>query len=325
MKPTPEGLKPVPGFLAEQMKRMQELSDEQMPQIEIVEFDPILDSANMTPATWNRIADEIAARYAQFDGFVVLHGTDTMAYTASALPFMMPQLNKPVILTGSQLPLGQVRSDGRENLKTAILLAANYWIPEVGLFFGEAMYRGCRATKVSASRLDAFDSPNALPLATAETSIEIFPDRFRKVVESATDRLPVAPIAPQELATFRLFPGMSVEVLRNVLRRPLKGLILESYGVGNGPSHDRDFLEQIRAATSDGIVVVNCTQCRHGCVLQSAYEVGQLLSDAGAVSGRDMTIEAAIAKLMYLFTHESDPNRLRQRVSENLVGELTPP
>lgn len=324
MKPTPEGLKPVPGFLAEQMRLMQELSDEQMPQIEIVEYQPVIDSANMTTATWSQIAGDIAQRYNDFDGFVVLHGTDTMAYTASALPFIMPGLAKPVVMTGSQLPLGQVRSDGRENLKTAIIIAANYVIPEVGLLFGEAMYRGCRATKVSASRLDAFDSPNALPLVSAETAIEIFPERFREVLQPASDQLPLEKMAPQEIATFRLFPGMSHEVLSNVLRRPLKALILETYGVGNGPAHDHQFLEMIHAATRDGIVVVNCTQCRHGCVLQSAYEVGRMLHDVGVVSGRDLTIEAAIAKLMYLFSNESDIAMIRQKVPVNLVGELTP-
>ncbi|MEQ1906886.1 MAG: asparaginase [Pirellulaceae bacterium] len=323
MKPTPQGLRPVKGFLAEQMKLMQELSDDLMPDFEIVEYDPVIDSANMTPGHWQQIAQDIASRFAQFDGFVVLHGTDTMAYTSSALPFMMPNLSKPVVLTGSQLPLGQIRSDGRENLKTAMVIAANFSIPEVGLFFGEALYRGCRATKISASRLDAFDSPNYLPLAAAETSIEVFEERLRKVAQPASTTLAIQEIRATEIATFRLFPGMSTEVLKNVLHRPLKALILESYGVGNGPSLNRDFLATIASASRDNIVIVNCTQCRHGCVLQHEYEVGRMLEDSGVVSGRDLTIEAAIAKLLYLFTNHSEVAEIRRLVLLNLVGELT--
>ena len=323
MRSTPVGLVPERGFLATQMAKMQELAESAMPAYEIVEYDPVIDSANMTPDHWLMIAEDISERYAEFDGFVVLHGTDTMAYTSSALPFMLRGLGKPVILTGSQLPLGQVRNDARENLKTAMMFAADYAIPEVGLFFGEMLLRGCRATKASASRLDAFDSPNYPPLGFAETAIEIFPDRILPFEGDLAAPLIVEPIWPVEIATFRLFPGMSVDILRNVLNRPLRALILESFGVGNGPATNREFLETIHSATNVDIVVVTCTQCRHGCISQSAYAAGRALADSGVVSGGDITIEAAIAKLFYLFSRKLAVSEIKQQFEVDLVGELT--
>lgn len=323
MRPTARGLTPEPGFLAHQMEKMTELSAGEMPRATVLEYDPVIDSANMTPAHWGRIASDIAAHYRDFDGFVVLHGTDTMAYTSSALAFMLQDLAKPVILTGSQLPLVHFRNDGRENLKTAILLAGLSGVPEVGLFFGEVLLRGCRATKSSATRLDAFESPNYPPLGTAETALEIFSGRLRPR-PPAEKELRVEPVGSSEIATFRLFPGMSTDVLRNVLQRPLRALLLESYGVGNGPSADRAFLSTIAAAHRDGIVIVNCTQCRHGCVSQNEYEVGRALADAGVVSARDMTLEATIAKLLYLFSRDLTVDGIRSRVPQSLVGELTP-
>lgn len=323
MRETPRGLCPEPGFLAAQLQQMPELGAGGMPEHEVVEYDPVIDSANMSPAVWQRIAEDIAARYAQFDGFVVLHGTDTMAYTASALAFMLPELARPVILTGSQLPLSHIRNDARENLKTAMLLAGNVPIPEVCLFFGEFLLRGCRATKSSASRLDAFESPNYPPIGSAETALEVFPDRIRQS-PPLRDTLTVHPIHSHGLATFRLFPGLDPAVLANLIRPPLRGLVLETYGVGNGPANQAEFLAVIRAAVDAGVVVVSCSQCRHGCVSQSDYEVGRVLADAGVTSGRDMTIEAAIAKLLYLFTRNSDPRTIRDQVGVSLAGELTP-
>lgn len=323
MKPTRRGLQPEPGFLASQLALMPELHQPPMPSHTIIEYEPVVDSANMTPEHWERIARDIERHYASFDGFLVLHGTDTMAYTSSALAFLLQDLAKPVILTGSQLPLGHFRNDARENLKTALLLAGESRVPEVGLFFGEVLLRGCRATKSSATRLDAFESPNYPPLGTAETALEIFSGRLRPR-PPAEKPLRVDSIHASEIATFRLFPGMSAAVLRNVLMRPLKALILESYGVGNGPASDREFLSTIEAAHRDGIVLVNCTQCRHGCVSQTEYEVGRALADAGVISSRDMTIEATIAKLLYLFSRNLAAERVRELIPQNLVGELTP-
>ena len=174
------GYRAVPGFLAQQLDKIDELKRDGMPQIELIEYEPVIDSSNMTPETWHKIASDIEQRYDQFDGFVVIHGTDTMAHTASALPFMFKGLNKSVILTGSQIPLLEVRNDARENLITAILLAVEYHIPEVTIFFGNRLLRGCRSTKVSATSFGAFDSPNFPPLGTVGTNINVFTHRIRQ-------------------------------------------------------------------------------------------------------------------------------------------------
>ncbi|MEM7455457.1 MAG: asparaginase [Planctomycetota bacterium] len=322
MRMSERGLMPEPGYLAAQMEKMSELFEGMLPEFEVLEYEPLIDSSNLTPDHWQQIAQDIKSNYHRFDGFVVLHGTDSMAYTSSILPFMLEGLNKSVVVTGAQLPLGQVRNDARENLKTAMMLAAGYHIPEVTLFFGEVLLRGCRATKSSATKLDAFESPNYPVLGSVETNIEIFNRRIR-FPETADDKLTVHQIKPVEIATFRLFPGMSIDVLKNVLLRPLKALIIESYGVGNGPADNPRFIEAIQSAVDDGIVIVNCTQCGHGCVAQTSYATGTALSDAGVVSGRDMTVEAAIAKLYYLFSRDLSVSEIRNSVPQDLVGELT--
>ena len=276
MKATEDGFKPIPGYLAAQMGNMAELGQSEMPAFEIHEYSPVIDSSNMDPAHWLQMATDIHDKYDQFDGFVICHGTDTMAYSASALSFMLQGLNKSVILTGAQLPLGEFRNDARENLKTAIMLAAHHHIPEVSLLFDETLLRGNRSTKVSATRFDAFASPNYPPLGSVGTQIEVFQRRLRQ--PPAEQTLKVQKINPIEIATFRLFPGMSNEVLKNVLRQPLKALILESYGSGNGPANDPAFLDTIRQWSDAGTVIVSCTQCRHGSVTPSIYATGRALS-----------------------------------------------
>ncbi len=321
MKRSVTGFQPEKGFLAQQLRLIPQLAHEGMPAYELIEFDPVINSSNMRPSDWQKIANDIYDHCLEYDGFVVLHGTDTMAYTASALPLMLRGLNKSVIITGSQIPLAEVRNDARENLITALMLAADYQIPEVCILFGDQLLRGCRTTKISASSFDAFDSPNYPPLGTVGSRIHVFADRIR--VSAPDIKLSVASIEPQEIATFRLFPGVSSAVLKNVLRQPLKALILESYGVGNGPANDPEFLAALAEATANGTVIVNCTQCRHGAVRQTNYATGSALGDAGAISGGDMTIEAAVAKLMYLFSQKTDVNDVIQAMQQNLVGELT--
>ena len=259
----PNGFRPVPGYLQSQLERMPELEHESMPRLTVHEYEPVIDSSNMRTSDWNRLARDIQSNYESFDGFVILHGTDTMAYTSSALAFQLPQLGKPVILTGSQLPLGEIRNDARENLITAILLAADCGIPEVCILFGDSLLRGCRATKWSATRFDALDSPNYPPLATIGTNIDIHRRRVRATPDHAQS-MPVLSIDPQEITTFRLFPGVAVDVLQNVLRRPLRALILESFGDGNGPTNHPQFIDSIREACDGGTVILNCSQCRHG-------------------------------------------------------------
>jgi L-asparaginase len=318
------GLQVQSGYLAEQMAQIPELKQPVFPKFEILEYQPILDSSNMTPEHWLKIAAEICANYQRFDGFVILHGTDTMAYTASALPLMLRGLGKCVILTGSQLPLADPRNDARENLKTGLLLAANKRISEVCLLFGERLLRGCRSTKVSASRFNAFDSPNFPPLGTIGATIELHGDRLLPP-RKRRGPLVLDPIRTCDIATFRLFPGVSTNVLTNLLQSPLRALVLETYGVGNGPSNDQSFLNALRKAVDNGTIIVNCSQCLHGCVSQTAYETGSRLGNVGVVSGYDMTIEAAVVKLMYLFSGNRSIDQIKQEMQRNLVGELTPP
>ncbi len=318
------GYQPQAGYLEEQMAEMSELLQPPMPEFKIIEHDPPIDSSNMTPTIWNDIANKIVDNQSKFDGFVVLHGTDTMAYSASALAFMLRGLNKPVILTGAQLPLGQIRNDARENLKTSMMLAANYPVPEVGLFFGDHLYRGCRSTKVSATSFDAFDSPNYQPLATVGTSVNIFEDRIR--TESPTgQQISFSPIDFAEIATFRLFPGMSTDVLAHFLSRPLRGLILETYGDGNGPTNDPGFIDVLRNAADAGVVILGCTQCLHGGMTQANYATGTALTKAGVIPGRDMTVEACLTKMLFLLSQKLSPDEIRTQLAANLVGELTTP
>ncbi len=320
MKPTEDGYAPAKGFLREQMEAMPELKHDDMPEYFIHEYDPLLDSANMTPDNWMEIAMDIYNNYYEYDGFVVLHGTDTMAYTASALAFMLEGLAKPVVITGSQIPLYEIRSDGRVNLITAMQIAANYKIPEVCLYFGDKLLRGCRSVKFSADRLHAFTSPNFPPLGTVGIDIKInwdlvlpFPNRDFKVQR----------LRQHNIGYLRFFPGISAAVVENMLRIPLEGLILETYGLGNGPDKDKELMEVIKNAVDRGVVIVACTQCVHGIVNLREYAAGMALAKAGVVSGYDMTGEAALAKMLYLFSKGFSSGEVRDMMQRNLRGELT--
>lgn len=321
MAQTADGYAPVPGYLAEQLAAMPELRSAQMPDVTVHEYDTLLDSANMTPANWYQIAQDIADNYDRYDGFVVLHGTDTMAYTASALPFMLDGLAKPVVVTGSQIPLFEVRSDGRHNLINSLLIAGGQPIPEVCLCFGDRLLRGCRSQKVEADGLSAFSSPNFPPLGRFGIDIEIAWDLVRP---SPDDPLNVRAIINPPVAVLRLFPGITADLLRTVLQPPLRGLVLETYGVGNGPERDADFIAALAEATARGLVVVACTQCVRGRVDLSAYQAGSALARAGVVGGGDMTTEAALAKLFYLFSRGFDSDAIRAHLQLDLRGELTP-
>jgi len=321
MNRTRGGYCPEPGYLQRQMAQMPELDHPSMPSYTIHEYAPLLDSSNMTPAEWVKIAHDIDAHYARYDGFVVLHGTDTMAYTASALPFMLHGLGKPVILTGSQIPLCEVRNDARENLITSLLIAAKYDIPEVCLYFGGRLLRGCRAVKVSASGFAAFASPNVPPLGTVGIDIEIAWDLVRK--PKRRQPLRVDDFGSAVVSALRLFPGISPELVRNVLRPPLHGLVLEAYGVGNGPENDRAFIAALAEATARGVVIVDCTQCLEGSVDLGEYATGSALARAGVISGYDMTAEAALAKMYYLFSRGYAPAKVRREMQRDLRGEMT--
>lgn len=312
---------PVLGHLAAAMAALPELRDPRAPEYCLHEYPELRDSAAMTPTDWTVIAEDIAARYSAFDGFVVLHGTDTMAYTASALSFMLRGLGKPVILTGAQIPLAELRSDGRENLITALLIAAHEPIPEVCLAFGSRLFRGCRAVKVHASGLDAFDSPNFPPLAQLGISIEL-DKRLVRAAPPPDTPLAVQAISPEvRVGALRLFPGIAAATMQAVLR-PLQGLVLETYGAGNGPA-DPALHTALAEACGRGVVIVNVTQCLRGRVEPGVYATGAALARAGVVSGRDLTAEAALTKLAYLLSAGHSSDEVRRLMGEDLRGELT--
>lgn len=319
MRPTPRGNAPSPGYLEAQLRAMPELAHEDMPEIEVKESDPLLDSSNMTPADWTAIARDIAQRHDDYHAFVILHGTDTMAYTASALSFMLEGLRKTVILTGAQIPLYEVRSDARDNIITSLLVAASPPIPEVSIYFGRRLLRGNRARKVDASGLEAFDSPNFAPFGVAGTRLSV--DRSR--VRPPGRRFRLQEIGDAHVAQMRVFPGISPVVVANFLRPPLQGLVMETYGVGNAPDRDAALLDAIAEATARGVVVVSCTQCLRGSVDLGAYATGSSLRRAGVIPGGDMTPEAALTKLSWLFSRALSPRDVARRMQRDLRGELT--
>ncbi len=323
MKKAAEGYVPVPGYLQKQMQRLPELDSSSLPAYTIREYDPLLDSSNMTPDDWLKIAEDIASHYGRYDGFVVLHGTDTMAYTASALPFMLQGLQKPVIITGAQIPLCELRNDARDNLITAMLIAADFAIPEVCLCFGSKLLRGNRAIKVDADGFDAFDSPNFPALGTVGIEIKINWDLVLPPTETPVPVV-VKPMKESRVAVLRLFPGISADIVRNILRPPIKGLVLETYGVGNGPE-DPELIEALNAASRQGIVIVNCTQCIKGSVNMDGYATGSALAGAGVISGFDLTVEAALAKMAYLFSRSLTPEAVKKMMQVEMRGELSRP
>ena len=291
--------------------------------IDSVTLDTIIDSSDMRPDTWADIARIIEREYERYDGFVVLHGTDTMAYTASALSFMFKNLGKPVVLTGSQLPLGMLRSDGRENIICALEIAScrQATIPEVCIFFQSHLYRGNRSTKMNAENFDAFETYNYPSLAKVGINM-VFKEHL--FLPMPNEPLAVRTAFDTRVAVLKLFPGIGEAVVRSVLGTPdLQGVVLETYGSGNAPT-DHWFIAALEEAIQRGVIVMNVTQCKAGAVKMRQYAASCEMDRIGVVGAGDITIEAAITKMMYLLgNYPGDKAHVRMRLSQSLRGEIT--
>ncbi|CAO3682230.1 unnamed protein product [Rhizopus stolonifer] len=271
-------------------------------------------------ADWVRVANDIQLNYQLYDAFIVLHGTDTMAYTASALSFMLEELGKTVIITGSQVPLTEVRNDAVENLLGALTIAGHFVIPEVTLYFGKKLYRGNRTSKVSAVDFEAFDSPNISCLVKVGINIDVKWPLVLRPTNIA--KFQVNTKLNPNVGSLRLFPGISKSTIQAFLAPPLQGVVLETFGAGNAPCRP-DLLEALKEASDRGVVIVNCTQCRKGLVTDS-YATGKQLAAVGVVPGADMTPECALTKLAYLLGKTPDnPDYIRKMMNKNIRGELT--
>jgi lysophospholipase len=290
---------------------------------QILEYEPLKDSCNMSMADWIQIATDIETFYYEYDAFVILHGTDTMAYTVSALSFLLENLGKTVVFTGSQIPFSELRNDAKDNLLGALTIASHYVIPEVCLFFGNKLYRGNRVSKINAVDFNAFESPNLKPLARLGVNIEIEWSEILRSTEIAPFRAHKS--LDPNVGCLRFFPGITENSVRAFLSEPIKGVVLETFGTGNAPDNRPEIIRAISEAIARGVVIVNITQCSKGAVTE-AYSTGHALIAAGVVSGRDMTAECALTKLSYLLgCPKYNVEMVRHLVSESMRGELTVP
>lgn len=322
MEPSPTGLRPARNFAALLDAVMPEARNDDMPDFDVLELGEPIDSADCRPADWLRIAAAINDHRDAYDGFVVIHGTDSMAFTGAALSFLLAGLNKPVVVTGAQMPLRFTRNDARRNLLKALAYASVAEIRETCLVFADKLLRANRTAKADANRFTAFASPNFPELGEAGIALALRRDLLLGA-ETALTPL-IAPSHPTpRIVTARLFPGLEMAVLSGLLDLGPDALILETYGAGNGPAGDPSFLAVLARAQELGCLVLNVTQCAAGAVDMDNYATGAALRDRGVASAHDMTFEAALAKLYYLFWCHGDAAAVRARIETPLCGELT--
>lgn len=320
MEKTAHGYAPMRDFESVLSKLLQDKGDG-LPRYTLHAYATPIDSSNATPQDWQQIGRDIAAHYNDYDGFVVLHGTDTMAYTAAALSYMLQGLRKPVIITGSQIPLGVVRSDAPQNLITALQLAASDAINEVALYFNQRLLRGNRATKVSAEKLEAFDSPNYPWLGEARIEMQL--NRAALLRRAAHERFELPEYGHHVVLPIRFVPGMPLAAVQALLALKPQAAILQCYGAGNVPDRDPALMDMLLRASASGVVLVACSQSLHGQVTIGTYAAGAGMMDAGVIGAHDMTFEAIYAKLHHLLARGLPAVDIRMELLRDFSGELT--
>jgi L-asparaginase len=321
MQLTAGGFAPASGYFEEQMTSLIRQAGRSLPACEVHSMQPLLDSVNIVPADWLRMAAWIAGHHLRYGGFVIVHGTDTMAYTASALAFLLRGLGKPVILTGSMLPLGQPESDALPNLVGALNSAADSRIGEVCIYFGGKLLRGCRSTKVSAWRKDAFASPNCPTLGDGFPRPRLH--RAQLLPRCTPPSEILVPSTPVPIGLVKIYPGMNLAVLESALQAGLKGVVLETYGMGSIPENIPGFIALLHRMVERGSVLVSVSQCTEKSPEPGQYQSGAALSETGVIAGGDMTHEAAFAKLFTLLSLSLPFETICQQIPQNLCGELT--